>query len=363
MRPAFEVFTAREIARAAGVSERVVRARIAAAGVAPIAGTPFFSSTEALRLTRALRPNAGLSIPPSTTLFSALPGSAPTSSRRRGPAVVSISAHVLLLFAILVWTARPTETATTAEVVDPPRMVFLITPGPGGGGGGGGMRAPLPAPRVERRGPERQRVSVPVVKPQPVVTTTRKVEEPPKPTPAVAPVEPKPVERPPDPLPSRVLVAPVVETAANNRDREGVIEHPRGDANSQGTGVGGGAGSGQGTGNGEGVGSGIGDGSGGGTGGGPYRPGSGIEPPRLLREVKAEYTEDGRRRGITGDVELEIVVRRDGSVGDVRVLKGLGAGLEQRAIAAVRQWRFSPARRKGEAVDVNVEVAVEFTLR
>src|SRR4029450_5242347 len=109
---------------------------------------------------------------------------------------------------------------------------------------------------------------------------------------------------------------------------------------------------------GRGVGPGIDEGTGGGTGGGPARPGSGIDPPRLLREVKAEYTEDARRRGITGDVELEIVVRRDGSVGDVRVLRSLGAGLEQRAIAAVRQWRFSPARRKGDAVDVIVEVAV-----
>ena len=61
---------------------------------------------------------------------------------------------------------------------------------------------------------------------------------------------------------------------------------------SQGAGIGGGAGSGQGTGNGEGLGSGIGDGSGGGTGGGPFRPGSGIEPPRLLREVKADYTDE-----------------------------------------------------------------------
>lgn len=132
---------------------------------------------------------------------------------------------------------------------------------------------------------------------------------------------------------------------------------------SQGSGVGGGAGTGQGVGTGEGRGSGIGDGSGGGTGGGPFRPGSGIEPPRLLREVKAEYTDEARRRGITGDVVLEIVVRRDGSVGDVTVLQGRGAGLDQRAVAAVRQWRFSPARRKGEAVDVLVEVAVEFTLR
>ncbi len=155
----------------------------------------------------------------------------------------------------------------------------------------------------------------------------------------------------------------MVAAASSDRDREGAIEQGRADTESQGAGAGGGAGTGQGTGNGEGLGSGIGDGSGGGTGGGPFRPGSGIEPPRLLREVKADYTDEARRRGITGDVVLEIVVRRDGTVGDVTLLEGLGGGLDQRAIAAVRQWRFSPARRRGEAVDVLVEVAVEFTLR
>jgi TonB family protein len=164
-------------------------------------------------------------------------------------------------------------------------------------------------------------------------------------------------------VPAKVIVAPVETVAANDRDREGAIEHAVDGRDSNGPGSNGGVGSGQGTGNGEGLGSGIGNGEGGGTGGGPYRPGSGIEPPRLLREVKAEYTEDARRRGITGDVLLEIVVRRDGSVGEVHVLQGLGAGLDERAISAVKQWRFDAARRKGVPVDVLVEVAVEFTLR
>jgi TonB family protein len=190
------------------------------------------------------------------------------------------------------------------------------------------------------------------------------VAPPKRPTPAAAPVvAPKPPEREPEPLPSNVLIAPVVAAASDTRDREGVIERGRGDAASQGSGTGGGAGTGAGTGNGEGLGSGIGDGSGGGTGGGPYRPGSGIEAPRLLREVKAEYTEEARRRSVTGDVVLEIVVRADGTVGDVRLVRGLGAGLDQRATQAVRQWRFDPARRKGVPVDVLVEVAVEFILR
>jgi protein TonB len=79
--------------------------------------------------------------------------------------------------------------------------------------------------------------------------------------------------------------------------------------------------------------------------------------------VKAEYTDEGRRRGITGEVLLEIIVQSDGSVGQVSILRGLGAGLDQRAVNAVRQWRFSPARRRGAAVDVIVQVAVDFTLR
>jgi TonB family protein len=79
--------------------------------------------------------------------------------------------------------------------------------------------------------------------------------------------------------------------------------------------------------------------------------------------VKPDYTDDARRRSLAGDVVLEIVVKSDGRVGAVRILQGLGAGLDQRAVEAVRQWRFSPARRFGTPVDVLVEVAVEFRLR
>jgi TonB family protein len=50
-------------------------------------------------------------------------------------------------------------------------------------------------------------------------------------------------------------------------------------------------------------------------------------------------------------------------VGEVKLLRGLGAGLDERAIQAVRQWRFVPAQKQGTPVDVLVEVAVEFKLR
>jgi TonB family protein len=88
-----------------------------------------------------------------------------------------------------------------------------------------------------------------------------------------------------------------------------------------------------------------------------------VEPPRLLREVKATYTDEARRANISGEVAMEITIRRDGTVSDVRILKGLGGGLTERAVAAVRQWRFAPARLKGTPVDVIVEVSMEFTLR
>jgi len=187
--------------------------------------------------------------------------------------------------------------------------------------------------------------------------------EPPKPIePVAAPPEPKP----PAPLAAEslpVVVAPIVAAPADDRDRAGVLQQARAEAESRGPGQGGGVGTGRGTGVGEGNGSGVGPGSGGGTGGGPFRPGSGITPPRVLQEVKAEYTDEARRAGITGEVVLEIVVRRDGSVGDVKLLRGLGGGLNDRARQAVKQWRFAPATRQGTPVDVIVEVAVDFKLR
>jgi TonB family protein len=155
----------------------------------------------------------------------------------------------------------------------------------------------------------------------------------------------------------------VVTAPADTRDRAGVLAETPPRSDSRGQGAEGGVGTGRGTGIGEGEDSGIGAGSGGGTGGGPFRPGSGVSPPSLLREVKPDYTEEARARGIEGDVVMEIVVRRDGSVGEVKLMQGLGHGLDARAIQAVREWRFSPGTRHGVPVDVLVEVAMEFKIR
>jgi periplasmic protein TonB len=338
-----EVFTVDEIARAAGVPSAAVESLIARAELNFVAGTRYISVLNPPRTARRLREAAlALHAQPVVVLFTRTDSAPP---RTRKPAVASLSAHAAIaLLAVLLSMGR-TE---SASVIDSPHeeshLVFLMSPGPGGGGGGGGLRQPKPAPKLLRKSERpRPQLSVPPVKEaEPVVVAKQEA---------------------PEPEPSKEIIAPVETVAANAEDRVGQIEHAVEAPESNGPGSNGGVGTGQGSGNGEGLGSGIGDGEGGGTGGGPYRPGSGIEPPRLLHEVKAQYTEDARRRGIAGDVVLEVVVRRDGSVGDAHVLQGLGFGLDERAISAVRQWRFAPAQRKGVPVDVLVEVAVEFTLR
>ena len=345
-----EVYSLREIARAARATEAEVRAL--AGGVDRLV-----SHADAVRLGRLLvaRQRAA-SVPGTAPLFSLFSASASSGRRRPSrqlPLVVSGALHAGVLAAIIFTTFSLAPTAATRETAHRPveamRLVFLATPGPGGGGGGGGLQQPLPPPKAEREG--RHTISSPLPR-----------RDPPKPIVAVAaPPEPTPPLLAAEPLPS--LVAPIVPAPADTRNRSGIFEQVAAQEESRGAGRGGGAGSGTGTGIGEGDGPGGGPGSGGGTGGGPYRSGSGIEPPRLVREVKADYTEDARQRGLVGEVVLEIVVRRDGTVGNVKVLQGLGSGLNDRAIQAVRQWRFSPAQRLGTPVDVVVEVGVEFRLR
>jgi protein TonB len=134
---------------------------------------------------------------------------------------------------------------------------------------------------------------------------------------------------------------------------------------SQGSGSGGGAGTGRGTGIGSGTGSGLGEGFGGGTGGGAYQPGNGVTAPQLIRDVKPQYTPDAMRARVQGVVLLKAVVRPDGSVTDIEVVRSLDStfGLDQEAIKAARQWRFVPGRLRGQPVPVAVTIELTFTLR
>ena len=88
----------------------------------------------------------------------------------------------------------------------------------------------------------------------------------------------------------------------------------------------------------------------------------GVEPARLRRHVTPEYTDEALDRKIEGIVILEVVILESGRVGAVRINRSLNAGLDAKAVAAVREWTFQPARFQGIAVAVLVEIEVEFRL-
>jgi len=343
--PKADLYSANDIARAAGVAEERV---LQALGH----GERLVSHQEAVRIGRLLRATVPTVPYDANAIFTIFSSPRPSTSRNGLPLALSGSAHALVFavgMLIATFGLRPaTATLASEEPAEPMRLVFMVTPGPGGGGGGGGRLQRTPPPKAEREG--RQALNSPLPQRQP--------------PPPVMPEIPKPVPPPPinaEPLPP--IAAPIVTASADKQDRTGVLENTRSPDDSHGAGVGGGAGKGKGTGLGEGDGPGVGAGSGGGTGGGPFRPGSGVEAPRLLTEVKPDYTDEARRRGIEGEVVMEIIVRSDGSVGDVKVLQGLPAGLNERAMQAVRRWRFAPARMRGTPVDVVVEASVEFRMR
>jgi periplasmic protein TonB len=342
-----EYFSPREIAEAAGVSEWQV---LAALGVPAGGGASgYFSHDDAVRIGRALHQAPGSQAPASRIFDIFTSGPRPRATGL--PLAVSSTLHVGIFVAtVFLATVGLTPAAATVNPrFDSIPLVFVALPGPGGGGGGGGFRQKAPPPKAEREGHR-------------TISSPLPVRQPPKPIePVPNPPEPKPEPLKAERLP--MIVAPVIAVPADARSRSGILEQTTAENDSRGSGSGGGAGAGTGTGIGAGEGTGVGPGSGGGTGGGVYRPGSGIEPPKLLQEVKPVYTEDARLRRLEGEVVMEIVVRRDGSVGDLRIIRGLGGGLNERALQAVRQWRFSPARRLASPVDVIVEVSVEFKLR
>jgi TonB family protein len=133
-----------------------------------------------------------------------------------------------------------------------------------------------------------------------------------------------------------------------------------------GTGKGGGVGSGDGRGVGPGRGwnTGDGDGSfGGGDSEAVYSSGSvGVRSPQILEKVKPKYTEEARRDKIQGQVVLSAVFRADGTVTEIRILKGLGYGLDEEAMKAAAKIRFVPGLKDGRAVNVRARIEFTFSL-
>lgn len=269
------------------------------------------------------------------------------SSERMGGALASsIGVHATIaLIALLITLFGPKPNATSPPPVDQAnkQIVWLDIPGPGGGGGGGGNQSKEPPRKAEL--PGKDKITVPVAKP-PELTPPQK---------------PKPEEQP-----DQQVNIPAKTLGDTQQTLPGVIEGVNAAiTDSQGSGSGGGAGTGQGTGIGPGQGSGLGPGYGGGTGGGAYRVGNGVESPRVIRQVRPNYTADAMRAKVQGEVWVEAIVQPDGSVGDVSVVRSLDNvfGLDQEALKAAKQWRFTPGTRFGQPVPVIVNIVLTFTLR
>jgi protein TonB len=264
---------------------------------------------------------------------------------RFGNAVgVSFFSHIFgFLLVAFVVSHLPDPTPAAAPTREPSDIVWIAQPGPGGGGGGGGNKMPEP-PRKAEAPVLKDKITVPAAKPP------SPKPEPPKPVPETPPltIPAQPMQNGIQQVPGTLSNLPAIPTP------------------SQGAGTNNGAGTGRGTGVGPGQGSGLGEGYGGNFGGGAARPGNGITSPRLVKEVKPNYTADAMRAKIQGVVTLEAVVLPDGSVGPVRVTRSLDPnfGLDQEAEKTVKLWRFAPGtNRLGEPVPVLVEIEMTFTLR
>ena len=131
---------------------------------------------------------------------------------------------------------------------------------------------------------------------------------------------------------------------------------------SNGGGAGGGIGEGGNGGIGVGTGHGVGPGVGGGYGGGPLKVGGGVSAPRPIDTPDPEYSEEARKAKYQGVVLLWLIVDQNGNPKQIKVERPLGMGLDQKAIEAVRKWKFAPAEKDGRPVAVQINVEVNFKL-
>jgi TonB family protein len=268
----------------------------------------------------------------------------PLTARTAGPRLMSILIHVTALtLALIPWTSTPAAqmklTETAVMLYTPPDIVMqrLIAPRPAQGGGGGGKRQPTPASRgLLPRGADKQ-----LAPPDP---------EPPKnPDPTLI-VEPTIV------APQLSLLRPI--DLLKIGDPNGLVGPP-----SSGPGTGGGIGDGDGRGVGVGDGPGAGKGSGMGCCDGVYSVGGGITPPTVVHRVEPEYSEEARKARYEGTVVFAAIIRKDGRIDIVQLVRRLGFGLDENAIRALKEWRFRPATMNGVPVDVTMNVEVRFNLR
>jgi len=264
---------------------------------------------------------------------------------KKNGALYSTAVHILALGAIVGLTILGRH--WVKEIQKPHEVVTLIAPDDipplepsktqAGGGGGGGDRDKFQAPKGKLPKFAMQQIVPPMV--------------------VVRNENPKLTAEP------TVVVPPQIHLAMNNLPTLGdPMSHLPSGPPSNGTGSGGGIGSGNGGGVGSGEGPGVGPGHGGGIGGGAFRVGGGVSAPKAIYAPDPEYSEEARKAKYQGTCVLWLVVGPDGKPRDIKVARTLGLGLDEKAIEAVKQWKFEPAMKDGKPVAVQINVEVSFRL-
>jgi periplasmic protein TonB len=197
-----------------------------------------------------------------------------------------------------------------------------------GGGGGGGQKMPTPVSKGAAPKPALK----------PFVPPALKVDQPKLPV-----------------VPTINAPAPQIQ-APDYGDPLAKMAPLSGGPGSQGLGGGRGGGIGPGDGNG------YGPGSGGGTGGGVYRVGGEVSAPILISKTEPEYSEEARKAKYSGTVLLSLVVDANGLPRDIKVVRPLGLGLDEKAVEAVQKWRFRAGIKGGHPVATQATIEVSFRL-
>ena len=253
---------------------------------------------------------------------------------------ISFILHAGIVVGVLWWgiaqhhIIQNTETVVPIKfsLTDPPPPVMHVAKIEGGGGGGGEHKL------------------TPVVK-----------AEPPKPVPHVQ-LAPPQIARLEHPKLAAEPTAQVNMQLASNTPVLGMPDSPQVALASQGSGQHSGFGAGMGGGIGIGHSTGNGPGSGGGYGGGVMSVGGGVSAPEVIHSVDPGFTDEARRASLQGTVGIQLIVDSQGNPQDVHVVRHLGMGLDQKAIDAVRQYKFRPSMYQGHPVAVQLVIEVDFRL-
>jgi periplasmic protein TonB len=253
--------------------------------------------------------------------------------------VYSLLAHGLAV-ALILWMSmfvvknKDVIKQQVIDLVDPSGLTLPASATKSGGGGGGGDARKLDA----SKGKPPKFTMTPVTPPAAVIKNQ----------------DPKLVAE------QAILVPPQVKLQTSQTD----VGDPLSKAlmASNGVGVGAGIGSGSRGGIGSGNGGGLGPGMGGGTGGGVFRVGGGVSAPRAIYQPDPEYSEEARKAKYQGTVVLAAIIDANGHPRDIRVARSVGLGLDEKAMEAVKTWRFEPAKKDNQAVAVLVNIEVTFNL-